>query len=80
MRELYIVNEAGENFLTTMKELHDRVVNLDACLDADGRFKVRGTKYIWYKEVEGHPTNLYMTGYGGYELGGRGCFYVEVNQ
>ena len=79
MRALFLVNEEGVNFPTTMKELRDRIVNLDACLDADGRFKVRGTKYIWYKEVDGHPTNLRMTAYGGYELGGRGCFYVEVN-
>lgn len=54
MQELYLTNEAGENFLTTMKELRDRVVNLDACLDPDGRFKVRGiylplrARYIRY--------------------------------
>lgn len=78
VRELYLVNEAGENFFTTMKELRDRVVNIDECLEADGRFKVCGTKYIWYKEVDGHPTDLYMTAFGGYETGGRGCFYIEA--
>lgn len=79
MRELYLVTEAGENFPTTMKELRDRVVNLDACLDSDGRFKVRGTKYIWYGEIDDDLTHLRMTAYGGYEAGGRGCFYVEVD-
>lgn len=78
MRELYLTNEAGENFLTTMKELRDRVVNLNACLSPDGRFKVRGTKYIWYEEVPGDPVALRMTAYGGYEAGGVGCFYVKV--
>lgn len=78
MRELYLVNEAGENFLTTMKELRDRVVNLDACLNSDGRFKVRGTKHIWFREIDGDLTHLTMTAYGGYEAGGRGCFYVKV--
>ena len=79
MCELYLVNERGENFFTTMDELRDRVVNLDACLDPDGRFKIRGTKYIWYEEVPGDLTALRMTAYGGYELGGRGCFYVKVD-
>ena len=78
MHQLYLTNEAGENYLTTMKELRDRVVNLDACLNADGRFKIRGTHFIWYEEVDGSLTDLRMTAYGGYEAGGRGCFYVEV--
>lgn len=78
MRELYLVNEQGEHFPTTLQELRDRVVNFSECLDADGRFKINGTKYIWFKEVDRHLTNLRMTGYGGYELGGRGCFYQEV--
>lgn len=78
MRELYLVNEQGENFPTTMQELRDRVVNFSECLGVDGRFKINGTKYIWFKEVDGDLTNLRMVGYGGYELGGRGCFYQEV--
>ena len=79
MYGLYLVNEKGENFLTTMEELRDRVVNLDACLGSDGRFKIRGTKYIWYEEVLDDLTALRMTAYGGYEAGGRGCFYVKVD-
>ena len=77
---LYLTNKAGEHFPTTMKELHDRVININECLAPDGNFKIRGTKYIWFEEVKGHLTNLRMTAYGGYETGGRGCFYVEVKE
>lgn len=79
MRELYLVNQKGENFFTTRRELEDRVVNFKDCLNNDGRFKINGTKYIWFEEIEGDKTHLRMTAYGGYELGGRGCFYREVD-
>lgn len=78
MRELYLVNEKGEHFPTTRRELEDRVVNFKDCLNGEGRFKINGTKYIWYEEIKGDLTHLRMTAYGGYELGGRGCFYQEV--
>lgn len=79
MRELYLTNENGENIPVDMQELCERVINFDACLDNNGRFKIRGTKYFWYREIDGNPSRLYMTAYGGYELGGRGCFYVELD-
>ena len=72
--------------------LEELIVNFSECLDADGRFKIGGTKFFWVKtirpgtvkqidehEVWQYYDGLYrMTAYGGYECGGRGCFYVEV--
>lgn len=77
-RELYLVTENGEHYPVTRKELEDRVVNFKECLDEEGRFKIRGTKYIWFREIEKDLVKLRMTAYSGYELGGRGCFYQEV--
>lgn len=52
------------------------IENFHECLTADGRFAVRGTKFFWCRAGE---THLYhMTAYGGYESGGRGCFYVDL--
>lgn len=67
------------------------IENFSDCQNADGRFKVRGTKYFFCEEVrpcttrqDGHAEwiiydGMYrMKAYGGYECGGRGCFYEEV--
>ena len=55
------------------------IENFTDCLDADGRFKINGTKYFWC--VPGHSEKLFrMTAYGGYEPGGRGCFYQEIKE
>lgn len=79
MIKYWLVNKKGENFPTTRRELEDRVVNFKDCLDDNGRFKINGTKYIFFEEITGDLTKLRMTAYGGYELGGRGCFYREVS-
>lgn len=66
-------------FLTDRLEAESLIENFSDCLDADGRFKISGTKYFWC--VPGHSDKLYrMTAYGGYELGGRGCFYQEIKE
>lgn len=66
-------------FLTDRLETESLIENFSDCLDADGRFKISGTKYFWC--VTGHGEKLYrMTAYGGYELGGRGCFYQEIKE
>lgn len=66
-------------FLTDRREAEALIENFSNCLDADGRFKISGTKYFWC--VPGHSDKLYrMTAYGGYELGGRGCFYQEIKE
>ncbi len=78
-RELYLVdNQTTYQYPTTRQELEDRVLNFKDCLNSDGRFKINGTKYIWFEELPNDLTHLRMTAYGGYELGGRGCFYQEV--
>ncbi len=77
-RELYLINEKGKSFHTTYRELESRIINFKDCLDSNGRFKINGTQYIWFEEIEGDLSHLRMTAYGGYELGGRGCFYQEV--
>ena len=75
-----------------MQTLRRLIVNLDECLDGDGRLKIAGTKYFWVdtiqagtvKRISEHETEHWLDGlyrmkaYGGYECGGRGCFYVEV--
>lgn len=75
-----------------MQTLRRLIVNLDECLDSNGRFKIGGTKYFWVetirpgtvKQVGDGVTEHYFDGlyrlkaYGGYEWGGRGCFYEEV--
>lgn len=74
------------------KLLSELIENFQDCLDGDGRFKVNGTKYFWVdtirpgtvQRIDEHETWHYLDGlyrmkaYGGYELGGRGCFYEEV--
>lgn len=66
-------------FLTDRREAESLIENFAVCLDADGRFKINGTKYFWC--VSGHSDKLYrMTAFGGYELGGRGCFYQEIKE
>ena len=75
-----------------MRTLERLIENFSDCLDGDGRFKIGGTKYFWVdtirpgtvKRIDENTTEQYFDGlyqlkaYGGYEWGGRGCFYVEV--
>lgn len=75
-----------------MQTLAKLIVNFSDCLDGNGRFKIAGTKYFWVetirqgtvKRISEHETEHWFDGlyrmkaYGGYEWGGRGCFYVEV--
>lgn len=77
------------NRIQTLKRL---IVNFADCLGGDGRFKVGGTKYFWVdtiqpgtvKRIDEHETEYWFDGlyrmkaYGGYEWGGRGCFYEEI--
>ena len=66
-------------FLTDRLETESLIENFSDCLDADSHFKISGTKYFWC--VPGHSEKLFrMTAYGGYELGGRGCFYQEIKE
>jgi hypothetical protein len=66
-------------FLADRREAESMIENFSDCLNADGRFKISGTKYFWC--VPGHSDKLYrMTAYGGYEPGGRGCFYQEIKE
>lgn len=72
--------------------LSELIENFQDCLDCDGRFRINGTKYFWVdtirpgtvKRIDEHETWHYFDGlyrmkaYGGYEWGGRGCFYEEV--
>ena len=53
-------------------------MNKDWSEKNQSRFRINGTKYIWFEEIEGDDTHLRMTAYSGYEWGGRGCFYQEV--
>lgn len=65
--------------LTDRREAECLIENFSECLVANGRFKISGTKYFWC--VPGHSDKLYrMTAYGGYEPGGRGCFYQEIKE
>ena len=66
-------------FLADRREAESLIENFHDCLNTDGRFKISGTKYLWC--APGHSDKLYrMTAYGGYELGGRGCFYQEIKE
>ena len=75
-----------------MQTLAKLIVNFSDCLDGNGRFKIAGTKYFWVETIQpGTVRNVAdgvteycfdgqyrLKAYGGYEWGGRGCFYVEV--
>ena len=75
-----------------MQTMAKLIVNFSDCLDGNGRFKIGGTKYFWVetikpgtvRKVADGVTEYYFDGqyrlkaYGGYECGGRGCFYEEV--
>lgn len=75
-----------------MQTLANLIVNFADCLDGDGRFKINGTHCFWVDTVRSGTVKqagdgvterwfdgLYrLKAYGGYEWGGRGCFYVEV--
>ena len=75
-----------------MQTLAKLIVNFADCMDGNGRFKIGGTKYFWVetikpgmvRNVADGVTEYYFDGlyrlkaYGGYECGGRGCFYEEV--
>lgn len=75
-----------------MQTLAKLIVNFADCLDCNGRFKVGGTKYFWVetikpgtvRKIDEYTTEYWLDGlyrlkaYGGYEWGGRGCFYEEV--
>lgn len=66
-------------FHSSCKPFFETIENFAECLDADGNFKINGTKYFWC--VPGHSEKLFrMTAYGGYEPGGRGCFYQEIKE
>ena len=75
-----------------MQTLAKLIVNFADCLDGNGRFKISGTKYFWVETIKPGTvrnaadgvTEYYFDGqyrlkaYGGYECGGRGCWYEEV--
>ena len=75
-----------------MRTLERLIENFSECLGEDGRFRIAGTKYFWVDTIrpgtvkqisEGVTEQFFdglyrMRGYGGYECGGRGCFYVKV--
>lgn len=77
--DVYLTNEAGESWPTWLPELKERVIGIEAALDADGqRFRISGTHYIWVQEIKDYPAKMIMIAFGGYEVGGRGCFYVPI--
>lgn len=65
--------------------------NLHECLDSNGMFKTSGVSFFnvetirpcTIKQKKDMTTVLldglfHITGYGGYELGGRGCYYIDL--
>lgn len=87
-----IVSDSFEIRVDSVRELEKLIVNLSDCQDQDGRFKINGTHFFWVDTIrpctvktDGDIQTIYHDGlyrlkaYGGYELGGRGCFYVKLD-
>ena len=86
--EVKIILPDDEEFTVLASEAARMIENFDECLGNDGRFKINGTKYFYLEptrtgtidEIRRARDGGYrMLAYGGYEWGGRGCFYVHVN-
>jgi hypothetical protein len=91
MEYTIIVSDEFEIPVNDSRQLEDLIVNLSDCQDENGRFKINGTHYFWVETIvpctverDGEFQIIFLDGlyrlrgYGGYELGGRGAFYVMV--
>lgn len=67
--------------------------NLHECLDNNGNFKTSGVSFFNVETIrpctvkkEKDITTVmldglfHITGYGGYELGGKGCYYIDLQK
>lgn len=79
-----VIIETGEPgdsktlFFNHVSEFADMLDNLSYCMNEEGKFLINGTKFLWVVPTDKEGV-YHITHYGGYEIGGRGCFRERVD-
>ena len=79
-----VIIETGEPgdsktlYFNHVSEFADMLDNLSDCMKDDGTFLINGTKFLWVVPTDKEGV-YHITHYGGYEVGGRGCFRERVD-
>lgn len=79
-----VIIETGEPgdsktlYFNHVSDFADMLDNLSDCMNEDGKFLIHGTKFLWVVPTDKEGV-YHITHYGGYEVGGRGCFRERVD-
>ena len=79
-----VIIETGEPsdsktlYFNHVSDFADMLDNLSDCMNEEGKFRINGTKFLWVAPT-GKEGVYHVTHYGGYEVGGRGCFRERVD-
>lgn len=79
-----VVIETGEPgnpkilWFNNVSDFDDMLDNLSDCMKDDRTFLIDGTKFLWVVPTDKEGV-YHITHYGGYEVGGRGCFRERVD-
>lgn len=79
-----VIIETGEPgdsktlYFNHVSNFADMLDNLSDCMNEDGEFRIDGTKFLWVVPTDKEGM-YHITHYGGYEIGGRGCFRERVD-
>lgn len=79
-----VIIETGEPgdsktlYFNHVSDFADMLDNLSDCMNKEGKFRINGTKFLWVVPTDKEGV-YHITHYGGYEVGGRGCFRERVD-
>lgn len=79
-----VIIETGEPgdsktlYFNHVSDFADMLDNLSDCMNEEGKFRINGTKFLWVVPTDKEGV-YHITHYGGYEVGGRGCFRERVD-
>lgn len=79
-----VIIETGEPgdsktlYFNHVSEFADMLDNLSDCMNEEGKLRINGTKFLWVVPTDKEGV-YHITHYGGYEVGGRGCFRERVD-
>ena len=79
-----VIIETGEPgdsktlYFNHVSDFADMLDNLSDCMNEEGKFRINGTKFLWVVPTDKEGV-YHVTHYGGYEVGGRGCFRERVD-
>ena len=78
---IFETGEPGDSktlYFNHVYDFADMLDNLSDCMNEEGKFRINGTKFLWVVPTDKEGV-YHITHYGGYEVGGRGCFRERVD-